>query len=84
MSLFPCTPFPPTVTLLSLILKTPSPSTPVTSSPLWYSKKKDFYFYSSDGATIKIPYGVDVLPHFFVLGWSKLNLILLLDQLRLA
>ena len=31
---------------------------------------------SSDGVTIKMPYGVD--------GWLKLNLALLLDQLRLA
>ena len=35
---------------------------------------------SSDGVTIKIPYRVDV----FLLGWLKLNLALLLDQLRLA
>ena len=35
---------------------------------------------SSDGVTIKIPYMVDV----FLLGWLKLNLALLLDQLRLA
>ena len=46
---------------------------------------------SSDGITIKIPFGVDVLLHqpalhhqLFLLGWLKLNLILLLDQLRLA
>ena len=41
---------------------------------------------SSDGVTIKMPYGVDVLhrPHLFLLGWLKLNLSLLLDQLRLA
>ena len=46
---------------------------------------------SSDGNTIKIPYDVDVLlhrpashPNLFLLGWLKLNLILLLDQLRLA
>ena len=46
--------------------------------------------HSSDGITVKIPYGVDVLLHqpalhsIFLLGWLKLNLILLLDQLRLA
>ena len=34
---------------------------------------------STDDITIKIPYGVDVL-----LGWLKLNLNLLLDQLRPA
>ena len=47
---------------------------------------------SSDGATIEIPYGVNVLaiastslpPHLFLVEWLKLNLILLLDQLRLA
>ena len=45
---------------------------------------------SSDGITIKMPYGVDVLhqpdshPIFSELGWLKLNLALLLDQLRLA
>ena len=49
---------------------------------------------SSDGVTIEIPYGVDVLlyktsltPHLLLLGWLKLNLILLLnqiDQMRLA
>ena len=45
---------------------------------------------SSDGITIKMPYGVDVLhrpalhPHLFRLGWLKLNLALMLDQLRLA
>ena len=47
---------------------------------------------SSDGTTIKLPYGVDVLlyrstslaHHLFLLGWLKLNLILLLDQLKLA
>ena len=36
---------------------------------------------------IKIPYGVDVLrftPHVFLLGWLKLNVALLQDQLRLA
>ena len=45
---------------------------------------------SSDGVTIKIPYWVDVLlhqpalhPHLFLLGWLQLNLILLLDHLRL-
>ena len=43
---------------------------------------------SSDGITIKIPYEVDVLLHqpashpIFLLGWLKLNLILLLVQLR--
>ena len=46
---------------------------------------------SSDGVTINMPYGVDVLhrpalyPIFsLLLGWLKLNLALLLDQLRLA
>ena len=45
---------------------------------------------SSDSATIKIIYGVDAItstslaPHFLLLGWLKLNLRLLLDQLRLA
>ena len=45
---------------------------------------------SSDGVMIKMPYGADVLhwpashPHLFLLGWLKLNLALLLDQLRLA
>ena len=44
---------------------------------------------SSDGITMKIPYGVDVFTsitfasHLFLLGWLKLNLALL-DQLRLA
>ena len=44
----------------------------------------------SDGATKKMPYGVDVfttisiVPHLFLLGWLKLILVLLLDQLRLA
>ena len=42
---------------------------------------------SSDGITIKMPYGIDVLLrpalHPIVLGWLKLNLVLL-DQLRLA
>ena len=44
----------------------------------------------SDGVTIKMPYGVDVFtltsfaPHLFLLDWLKLNLALLLDQLRLA
>ena len=35
---------------------------------------------SSDGITMKIPYVVDV----FLLGWLKLNLILLVYQLRLV
>ena len=45
---------------------------------------------SSDCVTMKMPYGIDVLhepslaPHLFILGWSELNLPLLLDQLRLA
>ena len=47
---------------------------------------------SSDGFMIKIPYGVDVLHqltlhfthHLFLLGWLKLNVALLLDQLRPA
>ena len=46
---------------------------------------------SSDGVMVKMPYGVDVLhqpaskPIYWVLlGWLKLNLALLLDQLRLA
>ena len=43
---------------------------------------------SSDVVAIKMPYGVDILhqsaSHLFLLGWLKLNLILLLDQLRLA
>ena len=38
---------------------------------------------SSDDVTIKTPYGVDA-PHPFLLGRLKLNLTLLLDQLRLA
>ena len=40
----------------------------------------------SDGITIKIPYVVDFLLNrpALLLGWLKLNLILLLDQLRLA
>ena len=44
---------------------------------------------SSDGITNKKPYVVDILlyrpisPHPVLLGWSKLNLVLL-DQLRLA
>ena len=38
---------------------------------------------SSDDVIIKMHYGVDA-PHFFLLGWLKLNLILLLDQLRLV
>ena len=46
---------------------------------------------SSDGVTIKMPYGVDVLLHWpaftldiFLLGLLKLNLMLLLYQLRQA
>ena len=51
---------------------------------------------SSDGITIKIPHQKNALwgrcfitstslaHHLFLLGWLKLNLILLLDQLRLA
>ena len=44
---------------------------------------------SSDGVTIKMRYGVDVLHQpashsLFLLGWVKLNLALLLDQLRMA
>ena len=46
---------------------------------------------SSDGIRIKILYGIDVLlrrpashPHLFLLDSLKLNLTLLLDQLRLA
>ena len=46
---------------------------------------------SSDGDTIKIPYGVDVFttstslsPYLFLLGWLKLNPTLLLAQLRLG
>ena len=46
----------------------------------------------SDGVMLKIPERVDVLlhqpvslePHLFLLGWLKLNLTLLLDQLILA
>ena len=44
-----------------------------------------------DGVIIKIPHVVDVLlhrpdlaPHFFLLSWLKLCLIVSLDQLRLA
>ena len=52
-----------------------------------------------DAVTINIPYGLDVYyidqphtppppppppTHVFLLGWLKLDLILLLDQLRLA
>ena len=36
---------------------------------------------SNDGVTIKM---TTFAPHLFVLGWLKLNLALLLDQLRLA
>ena len=45
---------------------------------------------SSDGVTIKVPYGVrcftltSFAPHLFLLSWLKLNLALLLDQLGLA
>ena len=47
---------------------------------------------SSDSVTIRVPYEVfrcfitstSLLLHLFLLGWLKLNLILLLDQLRLA
>ena len=44
---------------------------------------------SSDGLTVKMPYGVDFFidqlrTHPFLLGWLKLNLALLLDHLRLA
>ena len=45
---------------------------------------------SSDGVTIKLPYGVDALhqpashPIYSYWGWLKLNLALLLDQLMLA
>ena len=42
---------------------------------------------SGDGVMIKMPYGVDVLHRpasHLLLGWLKLNLALLLDQLRLA
>ena len=44
----------------------------------------------SDGIMIKIPYGVDILLHnhphapSFPVGLVKLNLILMLDQFRLA
>ena len=45
---------------------------------------------SGNGILVKIPYGVDVLLHrpalhliFSYCIWLKLNLILLLDQLRL-
>ena len=43
-----------------------------------------------DGATKKMPYGVNVFttisiaPHLFLLRWLKLNLVLLLDQLKLV
>ena len=43
---------------------------------------------SSDVVMIKMLYGVDVFtsfaPDLFLLGWLKMNLALLLDQLRLA
>ena len=46
---------------------------------------------SSDGFTIKIPYGgrcfitlTSFTRHLFLLGWLKLNLMLLLDKFRLA
>ena len=44
---------------------------------------------STDGVTTKMPYGVDLTstsfaPHLFLLGWLKLNLALLLDELGLA
>ena len=46
---------------------------------------------SSDDVMIKMPYRVDVLhhpalsaPHLFLFDWVKLNLALLLDQLRMA
>ena len=45
---------------------------------------------SSDGVSITMDYGVDVLHRpasysiFSLLGWLKLNLALLLDQWRLA
>ena len=45
---------------------------------------------SSDEGTIKMLYGVDNLyqpalhPSLFLLGWLKLNVALLLNQLRLA
>ena len=55
-----------------------------------YSPCKNYFSFTiSDGVTIKIPCAVDVLhqpalrpifPHL----WLKLNLVLLLDQLRLA
>ena len=35
---------------------------------------------SNVGVTIKMSYGVDL----FLLGWLKLNLLLLLDQMRLT
>ena len=40
----------------------------------------------SDGVTVKMPHGVwtSFTPHLFLLGWLKLNLALLLDQLRQA
>ena len=28
-----------------------------------------------DGVTIKLPYGVNILLHLFLLGWLKVNLI---------
>ena len=47
--------------------------------------------HPSSDVTVKIPYVVDVLlqrpglaPYLFLLGWLRLNLILLVDQLRLA
>ena len=55
------------------------------------SEPDDYYNKNDGGATRKIPYGVDVFitltslaPHFFLLGWSILSLILLLDQLKLG
>ena len=45
-------------------------------------------YYSSDGVTVKTPYGVDFLhwPALLLIFsyWLKLNVALLLDQLRLA
>ena len=66
---------------------------PCGASPTSWGKGTSLAFVgcpSSDGVRIKIPYRVDVLLHqpalhpTFLLGWLKLNLTLLLDQLGLA
>ena len=54
-----------------------------------YNLKDSLEKFHGDGVTIKIQHrccitSTRLTPHLFLLGWLKLNLILLLDQLILA